>query len=87
MISAPVYLRASNPSKNIRRWYSLRIGKDLFGEWLLISQWGRQGFRGQYKEYIFSNEAEAQQKYQTILKKRLNSKSRIGCDYIPTPFS
>ena len=82
MISCPTYLRATNPSKNIRRWYSLRIGQDLFGDWLLIIQWGRQGFKGQYKQYVFSDEATAQKELQRILKKRLNAQKRIGCNYL-----
>ncbi len=82
MISHPTYLRATNLSKNIRRWYSLRMGQDLFGDWLLITQWGRQGFKGHYKQYVFPEEAKAQKEFQRILKKRLNARNRIGCNYI-----
>lgn len=81
MLSNPTYLKALNPEKNVNRWYSLRMGQDLFGEWLLITQWGRNGFKGQYKEHIYTEEAFAQKEYQRILKKRLNSHKRIGCAY------
>lgn len=81
MISEPIYLRATNPSKNVNRWYSLRLAQDLFGNWLLITQWGRQGFKGQYKQYAFSEEPAAKKAFGRILKKRLHAKSRIGCNY------
>lgn len=82
MLTHYTYLRASNPIKNVNRWYSLRMGQDLFGEWLLITQWGRNGFKGQYKEYVFNNQDLAQKTFQRVLKKRLNSKNRIGCNYV-----
>lgn len=77
----PTYLRASNSLKNVNRWYSIRLGQDLFGEWLLITQWGRYGFKGQYKEYVFFQEEVAHKEFQRILKKRLNAHGRIGCNY------
>ena len=82
MISNYTYLKAHNPSKNVNRWYSLRMGQDLFGDWLLITQWGRNGFNGQYKEYVYPEEDLAQKKYQHILQKRLNAQKRIGCNYL-----
>lgn len=81
MISHHTYLKAVNHTKNVNRWYSLRVGQDLFGEWILITQWGRQGFKGQYKEYVFSDEGLIQKEVKRILKKRLNAKTRIGCNY------
>ena len=81
MISPLLYLRAVNPSKNINRWYSLKMGQDLFGEWLLITQWGWFGFNGQSKEYVFSEEKLAQKKFQIVLDKRLKARARIGCSY------
>lgn len=56
--------------------------QDLFGDWLLIAQWGRHDFRGQYKQYAFPDESSAQKKLQKILRKRLNSHKRIGCNYV-----
>jgi len=82
MLSLPLLLKALNPPQNVNRWYSLRIGQDLFGEWILLTQWGRNGFKGQSKEYVFSNEDLAQKKFQYILKKRLNAQKRIGCNYV-----
>lgn len=81
MESSSLYLRANNPSKNISRWYSLRLCQDLFGDWLLLTGWGRYGFKGQGKQYAFIDEASAQKEFERILKKRLNAQKRIGCNY------
>jgi len=81
MLSPPLFLKAENNDLNIHRWYSLTMGQDLFGEWLLITQWGRIGYKGQLREYIFPEEKEAQREYNRILRKRLNSQKRIGCGY------
>lgn len=75
------YLKASNPLLNVNRWYSLTIMKDLFGDWLLITQWGRQGFKGQFKQYAFKEESALHKAFQSTLKKRLTSHKRIGCNY------
>ena len=90
MVSPPLHLRATNPSKNLYRWYSLHLCQDLFGTWLLITQWGRRGFKGQGKQYAFEDEERAQKELQRLLKKRLNSHKRIGCNYVifsEEPFS
>lgn len=81
MISEPIYLRAINSSKNVNRWYSLRLVQDLFGEWLVMTQWGRQGFKGQYKQYTFLEELAAKKAFGRILQKRLHAQRRIGCNY------
>ena len=81
MLSPPLHLKAENSDSNVYRWYSLTMGQDLFGEWMLITKWGRIGYKGQLKEYVFPEEKLAQREYQRILRKRLNSHKRIGCRY------
>ncbi len=73
---------AHNPDANISRWYNVRCGKDLFSGWYVLSSWGRKGHKGgQMKEYICSSPHDAFKKSISICKKRLNARSRIGCNY------
>jgi len=43
-----MYLRLEkiNPARNHRRWYVLSVQPTLFGEWVLIREWGRIGNNG-----------------------------------------
>ncbi|MGC8483734.1 MAG: WGR domain-containing protein [Thermodesulfobium sp.] len=77
--------KAINPHSNVNRWYSVRVGKDLFGDWYILSSWGRIGSKGgQKKEYVFDSLKEVIKKAISICKKRLNASSRIGCNYVCT---
>lgn len=41
-----LYLKRIDPSANMRRYYRLRIDRDLFGQWGLVREWGRIGCKG-----------------------------------------
>ena len=81
MASTFCSLMAKDTLKNIDRKYSLLLQRDLFGGWILITRWGRDGSKGQGKQYSFTDEAKAQKKFQQVLKRRLNAQKRIGCNY------
>lgn len=42
----PVYLSHIDPLRNRRRWYAIRVQRDLFGAVWLICRWGRLGHKG-----------------------------------------
>lgn len=44
-----MHLRREDPSKNIRRFYSMMVQPDLFGGASLIREWGRIGMAGQVR--------------------------------------
>lgn len=76
---------ACNPQANINRWYDVLIGIDLFGDWYVLTSWGRKGTKGrQKKEYVFPSSEEAFKKATSICKKRLSATKRIGCNYVCT---
>ncbi len=76
-----IQLRAENPQNNLYRWYSIRIDKNLFGEWCLSLSYGRIGHRGQTKLSFWTDISLLLRQLKRILKKRLNSSKRIGCNY------
>ena len=69
-----IKLTHSNPSQNMHRFYALQLGLTLFGEWLLVAEWGRIGSPGRVKEEAFGSQALAQ----AALTKRLRGKIRRG---------
>jgi predicted DNA-binding WGR domain protein len=36
-----IKLTRSDPSKNMNRFYALQLAPSLFGEWVLVAEWGR----------------------------------------------
>ena len=74
---------ACNPHANIYRWYNVLIGTDLFGDWYILTSWGRKGRTGgQKKKYALSSSQDALKKAIIICRKRFKATSRIGCNYI-----
>jgi predicted DNA-binding WGR domain protein len=70
-----IELSRSNPSTNMHRFYALQLGLTLFGEWVLLAEWGRIGSPGRLKEKAFPSLDQAQ----AALSKRLSVKIRRGC--------
>jgi len=44
-----MFLKRVDPSKNIRRFYSMVVQPDLFGGASLVCEWGRVGLAGQVR--------------------------------------
>lgn len=82
-----IRLQAKHPPKNIYRWYAIRVDQNLFGEWCLYISYGRIGQRGQSKQYQWPELAVLMTHIKGILRKRLNSINRIGCNYEIITFS
>ena len=76
-----IQLRAQHPPKNIYRWYSIRVDKNLLGEWCLYLSYGRIGQRGQLKLSFWNDLTLLLRQLKSILRKRLNATKRIGCNY------
>lgn len=76
-----IQLQAEHPQKNIYRWYTIRVDKNLFGEWCLCLSYGRIGQRGQLKQSFRNDLTLLIRQLKSILRKRLNAANRIGCNY------
>ena len=69
----PVLLTRVDPSRNMRRFYSVALATSLFGEVGVLRQWGRMGSQGQSRTdwYAGSGPAEmARQKLVTQKRRR-----------------
>ena len=81
MMNLSVHLEACDPARNIWRSYSIAAGQDLFGDWIVVMNYGRIGARGRTKTILLSDEAETRRYVRQCLKKRENAPKRIGIDY------
>ena len=80
-------LRAINPDKNVNRFYKISSGKNLFGEWEVILDYGRRGTQGRRRSHAFSTQEEAQTFMKQKLKTRLAVRKNRGCAYKNKPDS
>jgi predicted DNA-binding WGR domain protein len=59
-------LHRIDPEQGIRRFYSLMIGRDLFGTIRLVRKWGRIGTNGQELVEIHADEIAAGQALEAL---------------------
>ncbi len=55
----PVRMQRLDPSKNMARFYSLEVERDLFGHVVLVRRWGRLGTAGKTRLDEHRGEGEA----------------------------
>lgn len=58
-IESGINLVRIDPSRNMRRYYRCFYQQDLFGQWLLVRQWGRIGRSAQIKMTCVDGRDEA----------------------------
>lgn len=78
----PIDLIAVDPTRNIRRRWSLVATHDLFGEILVETSWGRIGCRGQQLARCFPDEATALRYTRALLARRRTAQRRLGVGYV-----
>lgn len=75
-------LIAVDPTRNIRRRWSLVSTRDLFGEILVETSWGRIGARGKQLTKCFPDEATALRYARALLAHRHSAQRRLGVGYV-----
>jgi predicted DNA-binding WGR domain protein len=71
-----IYLRRIDPEQNVQRFYALKVERNLFGEVVLVREWGRIGGRGRTMATEHPDEAAAEQALEALQA----SKIRRGYD-------
>ncbi len=79
----PIELIAVDPARNIRRRYAIRVTADLFGAFIVETDWGRIGTKGQSKCLFFPDQNGAARYVSAVLRRRATAKNRIGVAYAP----
>ena len=67
-------LTRSEPAKNMHRFYAMHLTPTLFGEWMLVAEWGRIGSPGTVRQQPFPTAESAQ----AALVHRTRVKARRG---------
>ncbi|PWL16329.1 hypothetical protein DKP76_18155, partial [Falsochrobactrum shanghaiense] len=52
--SFPIHFHKIEPHNNMRRFYTLSVQPNLFGEWCVMRYWGRIGTLGQSQQQTVS---------------------------------
>lgn len=52
MTTTDVYLERIDHARNMARYYRLSVAETLFGEWVMIREWGRIGSRGKARDCL-----------------------------------
>jgi predicted DNA-binding WGR domain protein len=81
MTVASYKLEARNPALNLNRYYEIDVTRDLFGDWVIMTYYGRIRYNGQRKQYGYPSFNDMIKKLFEILRKRFHAQTRIGCNY------
>lgn len=81
MMEFSIQLEARDPERNIWRAYSITGGQDLFGDWIVVMNYGRIGARGTTKTVLLPDEEAVRRYVRQCLKKRESAPKRIGVGY------
>lgn len=76
-----IRLKAICEEKNIKRFYTVYIHKNIFKETTVSLFYGRIGSNSQTRHYYFKNQKDITQFLKRMLRKRLHAKNRIGVNY------
>jgi predicted DNA-binding WGR domain protein len=79
-----IELEAHHSGNNMHRYYIIDVMRDLFGDWLITTRYGRIGQSGQCKLYGYSCQDDTQRKVNQLLHKRLKAHQRLGTTYVLT---
>lgn len=79
----PVELVAIDARRNVRRRWRIAASRDLFGQVMIETGWGRIGARGRTLVRSFGAEAEALRYVRALLARRGTAMHRIGVGYRP----
>lgn len=77
-----INLVAIDRTRNIHRRWSLVAARDLFGQVVVQTDWGRIGRRGQHLVKSFADEAAALRYARAVLARRRGAKRRLGVGYV-----
>jgi predicted DNA-binding WGR domain protein len=64
------FFTRSEPTKNLYRFYVVRLTPTLFGDWRLQREWGRSGSPGTVRVTSFPSYDDAEKAEQRIIKRR-----------------
>ncbi|WP_294211120.1 WGR domain-containing protein [uncultured Sphingomonas sp.] len=79
----PIDLVAIDAARNVRRRWRVAAYRDLFGQVMIETRWGRIGTQGRELVRSFADEAAARAYVRGLLARRERAVRRIGVAYRP----
>lgn len=76
-MSGPVTLVCIDPEKRKHRFYKMFIAPSLFGEWMVVREWGRVGSPGQVRSDRYDNAGAALLALQRLVRDKLRRGYRV----------
>ena len=73
-----IHLTRTDPARNMARFYAMTLQPTLFGEWVLLREWGRIGSAGRLVAGHFDSELEAT----LAMAEHLNAKLSKGYEAV-----
>ena len=70
-MSGPLSLTCVDPARRKYRFYRMFIAPSLFGEWMLVREWGRIGSSGTVRSDRFETAGAALIAMQEVLREKL----------------
>ncbi len=55
MFPTDLHLRCIDDARNKRRFYALSVERTLFGDWVLVREWGRIGTGGRIRRDFYAS--------------------------------
>jgi predicted DNA-binding WGR domain protein len=80
-----IFLRRTDPTKNIDRFYVVSLIPTLLGEWTLLREWGRRGSPGTVRRQSFANADEAEKAVQRVIRRLLRHGYEQAAGFAPEP--
>ena len=74
----PVALRRVEPARNMARFYSLDVERDLFGRVVLVRRWGRIGTAGKVRLDEYEGEGAALAALHALQQRKVRRGYRSG---------
>lgn len=81
----PIELFALDAARGVRRRWRVAAYRDLFGELVIETMWGRLGRGGQRLMRRFEDESDALRYVNQLLARRRSAVRRIGVPYLRRP--
>lgn len=69
-MSGPTYLTRIEPEANRYRFYKVFLAPSLFGDWVLVREWGRIGAPGTVRLDYFTNAGAAVLAMQELVRQK-----------------
>jgi len=66
-----IVLTRTDPARRMRRFYAVDVTPTLFGEWVVMREWGRIGRPGTLRTWTFTGQDEAEQAQQRSISRKL----------------